>query len=186
MLNNFFRRRLLWSTMQCICSPKLSTSWISLRILRYQLSVVMDFKLGNMGTVWSILWNLKVDTIIYSDHPPTIRHIINTHINWDQLTTRNDIRFYTQVEMNGLTGKIKFDQKGQRTDFELDIIELKRDGLTKVRNIFWSAELIFHTIIPFTGVFRLAVGQRSVVWIWAETSQKLTLRLWKVCRIKPW
>ena len=35
--------------------------------------------------------------------------------------------------MDGLTGKIKFDQRGQRTDFELDIIELKRDGLTKVR-----------------------------------------------------
>ena len=34
--------------------------------------------------------------------------------------------------MDGLTGKIKFDQRGQRTDFELDIIELKRDGLTKV------------------------------------------------------
>ena len=41
--------------------------------------------------------------------------------------------FYLQVEMDGLTGKIKFDQRGQRTDFELDIIELKRDGLTKVR-----------------------------------------------------
>ena len=37
-----------------------------------------------------------------------------------------------QVEMDGLTGRIKFDQRGQRTDFELDIIELKRDGLTKV------------------------------------------------------
>ena len=41
--------------------------------------------------------------------------------------------FYLQVEMDGLTGKIKFDQRGQRTDFELDIIELKRDGLTRVR-----------------------------------------------------
>ena len=41
---------------------------------------------------------------------------------------------YEKVEMDGLTGKIKFDQRGQRTDFELDIIELKRDGLTKVRN----------------------------------------------------
>ena len=37
--------------------------------------------------------------------------------------------------MNGLTGKIKFDQRGQRTDFELDIIELKRDGLTRVKNM---------------------------------------------------
>ena len=42
---------------------------------------------------------------------------------------------FVQIEMNGLTGKIKFDQRGQRSDFELDIIELKRDGLTRVRNI---------------------------------------------------
>ena len=34
--------------------------------------------------------------------------------------------------MKGLTGKIKFDQHGLRTGFELDIIELKRDGLVKV------------------------------------------------------
>ena len=34
--------------------------------------------------------------------------------------------------MRGLTGKIKFDQHGLRTGFELDIIELKRDGLVKV------------------------------------------------------
>ena len=37
-----------------------------------------------------------------------------------------------QVEMKGLTGKIKFDQHGLRTDFELEIVELKKDGLVKV------------------------------------------------------
>ena len=26
--------------------------------------------------------------------------------------------FFVQIEMNGLTGKIKFDQRGQRSDFE--------------------------------------------------------------------
>ena len=34
--------------------------------------------------------------------------------------------------MNGLTGKIKFDQHGLWTGFELDIIELKQDELVKV------------------------------------------------------
>ena len=43
-----------------------------------------------------------------------------------------DLICFSQIEMNGLTGKIKFDQRGQRSDFELDIIELKRDGLTRV------------------------------------------------------
>ena len=36
--------------------------------------------------------------------------------------------------MNGLTGTIKFDQHGLRTDLELEITELKRDGLIKVGN----------------------------------------------------
>ena len=63
--------------------------------------------------------------------------------------------------MDGLTGKIKFDQRGQRTDFELDIIELKRDGLTKVRNdilieVFASCLKIFSR-----NIFRLGPGLRS-------------------------
>jgi ionotropic glutamate receptor len=37
-----------------------------------------------------------------------------------------------QVEMTGLTGTIKFDQHGLRTDFTLEIVELKKDGLNKV------------------------------------------------------
>ena len=35
--------------------------------------------------------------------------------------------------MDGLTGKIKFDSQGLRTDFQLEIVELKKDGLQKVR-----------------------------------------------------
>ena len=34
--------------------------------------------------------------------------------------------------MNGLTGPINFDARGFRTDFNLDIIELKQEGLVKV------------------------------------------------------
>ena len=34
--------------------------------------------------------------------------------------------------MTGLTGKIKFDQHGIRSDFVLEIVELKKDGLIKV------------------------------------------------------
>ena len=39
---------------------------------------------------------------------------------------------FIQVEMTGLTGTIKFDQHGLRTDFTLEIVELKKDGLVKV------------------------------------------------------
>ena len=34
--------------------------------------------------------------------------------------------------MEGLSGKIKFDAAGFRSDFQLDIVELKKDGLAKV------------------------------------------------------
>ena len=34
--------------------------------------------------------------------------------------------------MAGLTGPINFDARGFRTDFNLDIIELKQEGLVKV------------------------------------------------------
>ena len=36
-----------------------------------------------------------------------------------------------QVEMEGLTGRIKFDPRGFRSDFDLEIIELKKEGLFK-------------------------------------------------------
>ena len=36
------------------------------------------------------------------------------------------------VEMHGLTGKVKFDERGLRTDFTLEIVELRRHGLKKV------------------------------------------------------
>jgi ABC-type amino acid transport substrate-binding protein len=35
-------------------------------------------------------------------------------------------------EMEGLTGKIQFDQQGLRVGFQLDVVELKKEGLTKV------------------------------------------------------
>ena len=34
--------------------------------------------------------------------------------------------------MEGLSGRIKFDGAGFRSDFQLDIVELKREGLVKV------------------------------------------------------
>jgi ionotropic glutamate receptor len=37
-----------------------------------------------------------------------------------------------QVEMRGLTGVIKFDHQGFRSDFVLDIIELSKEGLKKI------------------------------------------------------
>ncbi|GBP84886.1 Glutamate receptor ionotropic, kainate 2 [Eumeta japonica] len=41
------------------------------------------------------------------------------------------INYMKIVEMKGLTGVIKFDHQGFRSDFTLDIIELTRDGLYK-------------------------------------------------------
>ena len=53
-------------------------------------------------------------------------------VEMEELTGR--IKFiYIKVEMEGLTGRIKFDSRGLRTDFELEIVELKKDGLQKVK-----------------------------------------------------
>lgn len=40
--------------------------------------------------------------------------------------------FLFQVEMRSLTGVIKFDNQGFRTNFVLDIVELTKEGLTKI------------------------------------------------------
>ena len=48
--------------------------------------------------------------------------------------------------MKGLTGTIKFDQHGLRTDFTLEVVELKKDGLVKV--IFATRELQLVLSIP--------------------------------------
>ena len=42
------------------------------------------------------------------------------------------INYMKMVEIEGLTGRIKFDQEGQRSDFQLEIVELKKHGLDKV------------------------------------------------------
>jgi hypothetical protein len=42
-----------------------------------------------------------------------------------------------KVEMEGLTGKVNFDQEGFRSNFMLDIVELRKEGLTKVINALW-------------------------------------------------
>ena len=47
--------------------------------------------------------------------------------------------------MKGLTGRIKFDQHGLRTDFTLEIVELKKDGLLKVGTYNESTEEVKFT-----------------------------------------
>ena len=42
------------------------------------------------------------------------------------------INYMKMADINGLTGRIKFDENGLRTDFELEIVELKKHGLEKV------------------------------------------------------
>lgn len=37
-----------------------------------------------------------------------------------------------QTEWDGLTGKVKFDENGKRTDFTVDLVELTSEGLREV------------------------------------------------------
>ena len=36
----------------------------------------------------------------------------------------------------GLSGLVKFDYKGRRMDFNLDVTELSKDGMQKVRPVY--------------------------------------------------
>ena len=42
------------------------------------------------------------------------------------------VSFIPQMEIEGLTGTVKFDNNGQRSQFKLDLVELTKDGLQKV------------------------------------------------------
>ncbi|XP_059057484.1 glutamate receptor ionotropic, kainate 3-like isoform X2 [Achroia grisella] len=48
------------------------------------------------------------------------------------------INYIKAIEINGLTGVVRFDEDGFRSDFEVDIIELQPHGLEKVGS--WNAE----------------------------------------------
>lgn len=39
---------------------------------------------------------------------------------------------FLQVELDGLTGTIKFDEDGLRSEFEVDVLEVMSHGLEKV------------------------------------------------------
>ena len=90
--------------------------------------------------------------------------------------------YVLQVEMSGLTGKIKFDQHGVRTEFTLQIVELKKHGLEKV-----SEEVkILPQIMNHISTIRLAPGMTTLVFTSPGILQKLIQKLWKVFKTKPW
>lgn len=50
-----------------------------------------------------------------------------------------------QSHWDGLTGRLSFNKtSGLRTDFDLDIVNLKEDGLEKV-NVIWYKQAFFIT-----------------------------------------
>lgn len=58
------------------------------------------------------------------------------------------INFIKTATMKGLTGSVKFDNQGFRSDFSVDIIELKEGGITKVGNWNSSEGLNITRIYP--------------------------------------
>lgn len=41
--------------------------------------------------------------------------------------------FVSQVRFEGLTGNVQFNEKGRRTNYTLHVIEMKHDGIRKVK-----------------------------------------------------
>jgi hypothetical protein len=48
------------------------------------------------------------------------------------------------VEFVGLSGPIKFDTSGLRTNFEMDLMELQLGGLVSLQLIFGFMKNLFH------------------------------------------
>lgn len=62
--------------------------------------------------------------------------------------------FVFQSHWDGLTGRLSFNKTtGLRTDFDLDIISLKEDGLEKVTS----------SAVPLTSTCAIVVAKRNVV-----------------------
>lgn len=64
-----------------------------------------------------------------------------------------------QLSLNGLTGEVKFDYEGLRTDFVLDVIELTMSGMQKVGE--WTTENGFFANRPPPKI--VEQDQRSLV-----------------------
>ena len=60
--------------------------------------------------------------------------------------------------MDGLTGPIKFDARGFRTDFNMDIIELKQEGLVKVGFKCNVLEATWHFVILLTNAIKCVIS----------------------------
>ena len=81
--------------------------------------------------------------------------------------------------MEGLSGKIKFDGAGFRSDFQLDIVELKREGLVQVS----SGKKYFKS---YKNICRSALGTRAMEPISLVTTRKYPTRLWRVFITRLW
>ncbi|KRT85106.1 hypothetical protein AMK59_2738, partial [Oryctes borbonicus] len=91
-------------------------------------------------------YTLNLETALMIDAVKFLHTIINEHMPPDHIDDQplhcnnsdswwhgTSFRNYMNVaNVNGLTGVIKFDAKGYRSDFEAEIIELTTDGLKKI------------------------------------------------------
>ena len=87
------------------------------------------------------------------------------------------VNYMKLVEMTGLSGRIKFDQHGLRTDFRLEVVELKKDGLIKVGT--WTEKVMEKR--RSIGL----LGFQHYPWLlpdWGELHAKLHRKLQRDCR----
>ena len=81
--------------------------------------------------------------------------------------------------MRGLTGRIKFDQHGLRTDFTLEIVELKKDGLLKVGTYNESEGKVNFTrngdqIVVAAGNMTLTETPLFLMRVWQHSSRNIS------------
>ena len=88
--------------------------------------IAVEARPGFMETLLSTIWRLVIGQI-YVNYMSLVNYMPLDYI----VFPLSDYNPYQMVEFVGLSGQVKFDTSGLRTQFQLDLMELQMDGLVK-------------------------------------------------------
>lgn len=104
----------------------------------------------------------------------------------------NYSKFKFQMHVEGLTGLIKFDNQGQRSVFELEIIELASDGIKKIGN--WNSSIGLNISRDYVHssyiIDNMSLQNKSFIVLTALVSTKFSridpnIKRFLFCRVHP-
>uniref|UniRef100_A0A8C4QTL6 Glutamate ionotropic receptor kainate type subunit 5 n=1 Tax=Eptatretus burgeri TaxID=7764 RepID=A0A8C4QTL6_EPTBU len=73
------------------------------------------------------------------------------------------LNYLRMVEYNGLTGRVEFDSRGQRSNYSLRVLQLRRDGLKEIGKWHSQKGLTLDTVFPTAGPSTSLVNRTLIV-----------------------